>query len=52
MLPVDGPLSLANKIPNSVQVATCRHTIIGNMAPEYGGTCGFFPIENKVLMLA
>src|SRR5690606_34889520 len=22
---------------------------IGNMAPEYGATCGFFPVDNEVL---
>src|SRR5229473_388505 len=30
--------------PDSL-VGTDSHTTIGNMAPEYGATCGFFPVD-------
>jgi len=35
--------------PGLERLALADRATIGNMAPEYGATCGFFPIDNETL---
>jgi aconitate hydratase len=35
--------------PGLTDMAVADRSTIGNMAPEYGATCGFFPIDRKTI---
>ncbi|GAV01463.1 hypothetical protein RvY_12172 [Ramazzottius varieornatus] len=36
--------------PGCAQLSIADRATIGNMAPEYGATCGFFPVDEKTLL--
>ena len=35
--------------PGVLELSLADRATIGNMAPEYGATCGFFPIDKETL---
>ena len=35
--------------PGLAELALADRATIGNMAPEYGATCGFFPIDAETI---
>ncbi len=38
--------------PGLANLSIADRATIGNMAPEYGATCGFFPIDDETLRLS